>query len=351
MSKHRQDFKSLLGTELPVIQSPMAGVQAHGLALAVCEAGGLGSLPGAMLSPEALQRELTALATGTSRPYNLNFFCHTLVAPNNTAEQAWRDALAPFYQRWQLPADQVNAAAMRTPFSHDLADLIAPFKPPVVSFHFGLPAPDLLARVKAWGATVLASATTVDEARWLQARGADAVIAQGLEAGGHRGHFLRDDLGAQMGTLALVPQVVAAIDLPVIAAGGIADAAGVAAAQALGASAVQVGTVFLLCPEAHTTTLHRAALQGPGARHTEITRLFTGRPARSIVNALMRELGAMNPLAPAFPTAASALAPLRAAAELAGISDFTPLWAGQNTSGCRAVAAAEITRALAAGWR
>jgi nitronate monooxygenase len=219
----------------------------------------------------------------------------------------------------------------------------------VVSFHFGLPEPALLARVKGWGATVLSSATTVDEARWLEAHGVDAVIAQGLEAGGHRGHFLSHDLSAQMGTMALLPQVVQAVKVPVIAAGGIADAAGVAAALTLGATAVQVGTAYLLCPEATTSAIHRAALQSDAARHTALTNLFTGRPARGIVNRVMRELGPLSPSAPAFPLATAAMAPLRARAEAQGSGDFSPLWSGQNASGCRAVGAAELTRALAGG--
>ena len=223
------------------------------------------------------------------------------------------------------------------------------FRPAVVSFHFGLPSPELLARVRAWGAKVLSSATTVDEARWLEARGVDAIIAQGLEAGGHRGMFLSEDLNTQVGTLALVPQIVAAVKVPVIAAGGIADAKGVRAALALGAAGVQVGTAYLLCPEATTSAVHRAALKREAARQTALTNVFTGRPARGIVNRLMRELGPMSPAAPAFPLAAPAVAPLRARAEGLGSGDFSPLWSGQNPSGCREVPAAELTRGLAAG--
>lgn len=219
----------------------------------------------------------------------------------------------------------------------------------MVSFHFGLPSPELLARVKAWGAKVLSSATTVDEARWLEAHGADAIVAQGLEAGGHRGHFLSDDLSAQLGTLALVPQVVRAVRVPVIAAGGIADANGVAAAIALGAAGVQVGTAYLLCPEATTSAVHRAALKSDAARHTALTNVFTGRPARGIVNRVVREFGPLSPVAPRFPLAASAVAPLRARAESQGSGDFSPLWSGQNASGCREIPAAELTLELARG--
>jgi nitronate monooxygenase len=223
------------------------------------------------------------------------------------------------------------------------------FKPPVMSFHFGLPSAQLLDRVRSWGAKILSSATTVDEARWLEAHGVDAVIAQGLEAGGHRGMFLPADLTAQVGTFALVPQIVQAVKVPVIAAGGIADAKGVAAAMALGAAGVQVGTAFMLCPEAVTTPLHRAALKSEAARVTALTNVFTGRPARGIVNRIMRELGPISAAAPAFPLATSAIAPLRAKAEGLGKTDFTPLWAGQNTSGCKEISAALVTRQLAQG--
>ena len=342
-------LRALLGTELPLIQAPMAGVQGAALAVAVSQAGGLGSLPGAMLTPEALLAELTALSHGTVRPWNLNFFCHTPPAPDAAREARWREALAPFYAEAGLDLHAVPAGAGRVPFSHAAADAIEPFRPPVMSFHFGLPAPDLLARVKGWGSVVLSSATTVDEARWLVAHGVDAVIAQGIEAGGHRGMFLTDDLTTQVGSFALLPQIVAAVNVPVIAAGGIADAAGVAAAMALGAAGVQVGTAYLCCPEATTSALHRAALQSEAARHTALTTLFTGRPARGIVNRLMRELGPLRALAPAFPLATAAVAPLRSKAEGLGRTDFTPLWSGQNASSCRAMPAAELTQALAAG--
>src|SRR5581483_3206986 len=223
------------------------------------------------------------------------------------------------------------------------------FRPAVVSFHFGLPSKELLARVRAWGAKVLASATTVEEARWLEARGVDAVIAQGLEAGGHRGNFLSDDLTAQLSTLTLVPQVVRAVKVPVIAAGGIADAQGVAAALALGAAGAQVGTAYLLCPEATTSALHRAALKSEAARHTALTNLLTGRPARGIVNRVMKELGPLSTLAPAFPLATAAIVALRAKAEAHGKTDFSSLWSGQNASGCREIPAAQLTRELSAG--
>jgi nitronate monooxygenase len=204
-------------------------------------------------------------------------------------------------------------------------------------------------RVKSWGSKILSSATTVDEARYLEAHGVDAVIAQGYEAGGHRGMFLSDELSTQVGTLPLVRQVVQAVTIPVIAAGGIADAQGVAAAIALGAAGVQVGTAYLFCPEATTNPLHRAALKSDVARTTAVTNVFTGRPARGIVNRLMREIGPINGVAPAFPLAATAVFALRTKAERLGVNDFTAMWAGQSAALCREMPAAELTRTLAAG--
>ena len=352
MSHHTAALCELLGITLPVIQAPMAGAQGSALTLAVSSVGALGSLPCAMLTPAQIVAELQRLHEA-KRPYNLNFFVHQSAAPDAARESMWRAALAPYAHELGVDLAAVPAGAARSPFSHELADLIEPFRPPVLSFHFGLPAPALLARVKAWGACVLSSATSVTEALWLQAQGVDAVIAQGVEAGGHRGHFLSDDLdvATHSGTFGLLPQLVRALRVPVIAAGGIADATGVAAAQVLGAAAVQVGTAYLLCPESTISPLHRAALKGPDAAHTALTNLFTGRPARGIKNRLMRELGPLNALAPAFPGAAAAIACLRAAAEARGSSDFSPLWAGQNVSGCREMPAAELSLQLAAGWR
>ena len=340
-------FQRMLGLERPIIQAPMAGSQVSALAIAVSNAGGLGSLPCAMLSPEGMRSELAALRAGTTKPYNVNFFCHVPPAPSPQREAAWRQALAPYYREHGIDPATVPAGPGRAPFSAEAAALLEEFRPAVVSFHFGLPAPELLARVKALGAKVLSSATTVEEARWLEARGVDAVIAQGAEAGGHRGMFLTEDLASQLGTFALLPQVVAAVKVPVIAAGGIADAKGVAAALALGAAAAQIGTGYLLCPEATTSAVHRAALKSEAARHTALTNVFSGRPARGIVNRLMRELGAINGVAPAFPFAVAALAPLRARAEAQGRGDFSPLWSGQNPEGCREIPAAELTRSLA----
>lgn len=339
-----------LGLSAPIVQAPMAGVQNHRLAAAVCNAGGLGSLPAAMLSASDLHAQLQALRQATDRPYNVNFFCHTAPTPDAARETAWRQQLQPFYRELNLDAGNIASGPGRVPFNHESADVLEAFRPAVVSFHFGLPSADLMARVKSWGSLVLSSATTVHEALWLQDHGVDAVIAQGLEAGGHRGMFLTADVSTQMGSFALLPQIVQAVRVPVIAAGGIADAAGVQAAKALGAAAVQIGTAYLCSDEATTSALHRAALQSPAAQHTALTNVFTGRPARGIVNRVMRELGAINPLAPAFPLATAAMTPLRTAAEAQGSSDFTPLWAGQNTAHIQTGPAADITHNFIAAW-
>jgi nitronate monooxygenase len=341
-------LEKLLGIDLPIVQAPMAGVQGSAMAVAVSEAGGLGSLPCAMLSADAIKSELAWIQSQTARPYNLNFFCHIQPKPDAAIEAAWRTCLEPYYSELGVDSNTNTGGTSRLPFDRATAELIGHFRPRIVSFHFGLPEAALMTYVRSWGAKILSSATTVEEAKWLAANGVDAVIAQGLEAGGHRGSFLSHDLASELGTFALVPQIARAVNVPVIAAGGIADALGVSAVITLGAIAAQVGTAYLLCPEATTTAVHRAALASESARHTVVTNVFSGRAARGIVNRLVREVGPMSCLAPAFPLATSAIAPLRAKAESLGSGDFSPLWAGQNTSGCKSISASVLTRELAA---
>ncbi|WP_297792588.1 nitronate monooxygenase [uncultured Marinobacter sp.] len=342
-------LQTLLGIDVPIIQAPMAGVQGSELALTVSNAGGLGSLPCAMLSADDLRAELETLAAGTNKPFNVNFFAHQPPDPDDARQLAWREALTPYYLEYGIDPESVPAGGGRTPFNEEAAQLVETYTPAVVSFHFGLPDDTLLNRVKATGAKVISTATTVEEAVWLDERGVDAIIAQGLEAGGHRGIFLTRDLSTQMGTFALLPQVIQAVRCPVIAAGGIADAGGIRAAMDLGAAGVQLGTAFLLCPEATTRPIHREALKSPQARHTALTNLFSGGPARGIMNRVMRELGPMSGVAPEFPLATSAIAPLRAKAEANGSGDFSPLWSGQNASGCREVPATDLVRQLTEG--
>jgi nitronate monooxygenase len=301
-----------------------------------------------MLSDDTLQAELSTLRAQTNKPFNVNFFCHTQPQPDRLREDAWRALLAHYYAEFDIELSTLDVAPSRLPFSLDVADLLHAAAPAVVSFHCGLP-PRSIGTCAGMGATILASATMVTEARWLEAHGADVIIAQGLEAGDHRGMFLSDDPTPQLGTFALVPQIVQSVRLPVIAAGGITDANGVRVALALGAAGVQVGTSYLLCNEATTSAVHRQALMSAEAEHTALTNLLSGRVARGIINRLMREPGPISDQVPAFPLASAALAPLRVAADQRGSGDFSPLWAGQNTSGCRPIGAATMTHPLAAG--
>ena len=341
-------FNALLGIQHPLIQAPMAGVQDSSLALAVSTAGGLGSLPAAMLDVQTLRRELQVLQA-SGLPYNVNFFCHTVPVHTPAAESTWQTTLQPYYQEFGVDPFTIPASPGRRPFDEEMAEVLEEFSPKVVSFHFGLPSQRLLARVKARGAFVMSSATTLNEALWLVAHGVDGVIAQGLEAGGHRGHFLDRDVTAQSNALTLLQQLTPHIHVPIIAAGGIAQAHDVHAAMSAGAAAVQVGTSFLLCHETKTSALHRARLRDVNAP-TALTNLFTGGLARGIFNRVMQELGAQNAAAPAFPMATQSIAPLRAKAEANQRDDFTPLWSGMNRSGCTECSAAEMVRRLAAGF-
>jgi nitronate monooxygenase len=337
----------LLGIEVPIIQAPMAGAVSPEMVIQVSEAGGLGSLPCAMLTPEQARNDLGVIRQRTSRPINVNFFCHKPPRTEPAREARWRERLMPYYDELGVDPNAPNPATIRKPFDEAFCDLVEEFAPEVVSFHFGLPAPDLLQRVKATGAKILSSANSVQEAQWLEERGCDAIIAQGFEAGGHQAMFLSDNISTQIGTIALVPQIVDAVKVPVIAAGGIADARGIAAAFALGASGVQIGTAYLFCPEATIRPMHRQALERATENETALTNVFTGRPARGIMNRAMREIGPMSEVAPEFPLAATALAPLRSKAEAAGSGDFTALWAGQGFPMGREMSAGELTRTLA----
>jgi nitronate monooxygenase len=337
----------LFKTEFPIVLAPMAGVVDAELVIAAAQGGALGSLPCAMLSPEQAREQVNIIRQRVSAPINLNFFCHKAVEPDPKREAAWRQRLAPYYRELGLdPAAPINAAN-RAPFDAAFCEVVEELKPEIVSFHFGLPDQALLRRVKAAGCIVMSSATIVKEAIWLEENGADVIIAQGAEAGGHRGMFLTDNIAEQPGTFALVPQVVDAVKVPVIAAGGIADGRGIAAAFALGASGVQIGTAYLRCPESRVSAPARAVLAQAHDGSTVVTNVMTGRPARGVANRVMREVGPISPDAPAFPHAATALAPLKAAAEKQGKVDFTNLWAGQAVRMGREMPATELTRALA----
>jgi nitronate monooxygenase len=338
-------FQNLTGIDLPILLAPMAGPGASELAIAVAEAGGLGSLPCALMDDDRIKAEFGVIRQRTAKPINLNFFCHKPARFDADREAGWRQALAPYYAEFGLDRDKVPSSDRKS-FDAERCALVEELRPEIVSFHFGLPDEALLSRVKAAGAKVMASATTVAEAKWLEQAGCDLIIAQGFEAGGHRGMFLTRDINTQIGTMALVPQVVDAVSVPVIAAGGIADGRGIVAALALGASAVQIGTAYLFCPEANVAPVHRRALREEAVDNTALTNLFTGRPARGIMNRVMREVGPISDKAPEFPLAGGALAPLRAATEASGSGDFMSLWSGQAAPLAVELPAGELTRRL-----
>lgn len=319
---------ALLGIEHPLIQAPMAGVDTPQLASQVTKAGGLGSLACALLSPDQIRAAWASIRSRTSGPVNLNFFCHPQGKKSAAQQETWKNRLAPYYAEWNIDPDTVADSPVRAPFDENFCAVVEAIKPPVVSFHFGLPPPALLQRVKDCGAIVLSSATTVDEAIWLEQNGCDAIIAQGAEAGGHRGMFLTLDITTQINTLSLVSQIKRTVSLPVIAAGGIADAEDIKAALVAGASAVQLGTAYLFCEEASISPLYRAALETD--TETVLTNVFSGRPARGLMNRLIHELGPISSDAPEFPYAAHYVAPLRSASEKSGALDFMQLWAGEK---------------------
>jgi nitronate monooxygenase len=336
----------LFGITLPIVQAPMANSTGVEMAVAVACAGGLGSLPCATISADKIREGVAAFRAQTGRPVHLNFFCHTEAPPNPEKDRVWLTHLAPYFTELGVEPPPLPLPGGHPPFDEETCAVVEELKPDIVSFHFGLPETSLLARVKATGCKILSTATSLREAKALADHGVDAIIAQGAEAGGHRGMFLETDVTTQTGTFALVRAICDDVDVPVIAAGGIADGQAIAACFALGASAVQVGTAYLLCPEAYTPPLHRAALSDP-ARQTAITNVLTGRPARGVMNRFMREQGPMNAGAPSFPRGRPAIAPLRAKAESEGRGDFSPLWSGQAATLPEPMGAAELTRRLA----
>ena len=313
------------------------------MTIAVSEAGGLGSLPCGMLSIEKMVSEIKLIKEATNKPYNLNFFCHEMPSYDENKQLEWQNELKPYFAELGVKVESLPNSANRTPFNHDVADAIEPFKPEFISFHFGLPNKKLCARIKEWGTKIVSSATTVEEAMWLESNGVDGIIAQGLEAGGHRGMFLSEDISTQVGMSSLVSQIINKVNIPVIAAGGIGDSRGVKAAILLGANAVQIGTAYLLCSEAKTSRLHRLAIKRAKPEHTALTNIFSGRPARGIVNRAMTELGYINSFAPAFPYASIEMTQLRGYNEKLDSDAFSPLWCGQNTSMCKDISARELT--------
>jgi nitronate monooxygenase len=335
-------FLDLAGSEHPIVQAPMAGAGGVELCVAATEGGALGSLPCALLSPDQVRAQVAEVRARAKGPINLNFFCHKM--PEAVDQSAWIALLQPYYDEYGV--EPGKGGPLRVPFDERMCAVVEELCPEVVSFHFGLPEPPLLARVKASGAVIISSATTVDEARWLEERGVDAVIAQGFEAGGHSGRFLGSDPAEAMGLFALLPQIADAVSVPVIAAGGIADARGIAAAFVLGASAVQLGTAYLHTPETPISSVHRNRLR---RANTVFTNLLTGGLARGLRGRLIDDLGPVRSEAPPYPLASEALAPIRKAAEHQGEYGFGPMWAGQAAPLGETLPAAELTRKLAAG--
>ncbi|HWU00427.1 MAG TPA: nitronate monooxygenase [Terriglobales bacterium] len=336
----------LFGIELPIIQAPMAGASTAQMAIEVAEAGGLGSLPCALMAPDQARQAIEIIRQATSKPLNLNFFCHTPPKLDEAEIDLWKKKLTPYYIENGIDPAAPVPVSNRAPFDDAYCALVETFKPEVVSFHFGLPAKPLFDRVRATGAKIIASATTVAEARWLEERGVDAIIAMGTEAGGHQGNFLSES-ASEIGLFALLPQIADAVKVPVIAAGGIGDGRGIAAAFILGASAVQIGTAYLFSPEAKVQPYHLQALKMAQAEDTALTNLFTGRPARGISNRIMREIGPMSDVAPTFPLAGGALMPLRAKSEPAGHGDFSNMWSGQAARLAKHLPSGELTKHLA----
>lgn len=331
-------FLELTGARAPIVQAPMAGAGGVALAAAAMRGGAVGSLPCALLSGDQVRNQVAEVRASVEGPLNLNFFCHTLPEPPDETE--WHALLAPYYaEEGVVPGAPVP---LRRPFDAGMCAVVEQVRPQVVSFHFGLPAPELLDRVRATGAKVLGNATTVPEMHWLAARGCDAIIAQGIEAGGHAGWFLDHHAPTHLAVLLAAP-----VDVPVIAAGGIIDGSGVVGALEAGASAVQVGTAYLATPESLISAPYRALLGTEAAADSDFTNLFSGREARGIRNRLMRDLGPVSPVAPAFPYASAVLAPLRKAAEADGRGDYSPLWAGKNAARVRPRDAEQLTRELA----
>jgi len=308
-------FLALSGASLPIVQAPMAGAGGVALAVAAARGGAVGSLPCAMRTPAEVVAEAAAFRSAVTAPLNLNFLCHEM--PEDADDSEWRALLRPVYEAAGI-SPHAGGGALRQPFGVALCEAVEEVRPELVSFHFGLPDEALVERVRRTSAKLIGNATTVAEARALAARGVDAIIAQGWEAGGHAGRFLLDPPDEQMGLMALLPQIVDAVPVPVIAAGGIGDARGIAAAFLLGASAVQLGTAYLHCPESLIGKEHRAGLAADAAEHTAFTNLYSGGLARGLPTPLTEAFGPIREEAPPFPLASRALAPLGLRPHFAG---------------------------------
>jgi nitronate monooxygenase len=333
-----------LGIEKPIIQAPMAGVSTPALAAAVSNAGGLGSLGVGAMNAEGARKVIRETRALTSKPFNINVFCHKPATANEAIERQWLSWLAPQFQKYgATPPSSLSEIYKSFVVDQDMLKVFVEEKPAIVSFHFGLPSSEFMAELRKAGIKLLASATNLDEAAQVAAAGVDAIVAQGIEAGGHRGAFDPDATDDRLGTFALTRLLVKEFDLPVIAAGGIMDGAGIAAALALGAQAAQLGTAFVACPETSIDDGYRRAILGESARHTTFTAAISGRVARSMVNKFT-ELGdeASAPTPPAYPIAYDAGKALHAAAKAKGDFGYGAQWAGQAAALTRSLPAAEL---------
>jgi nitronate monooxygenase len=338
-----------IGFTLPIIQAPMAGTSTPAMAAAVTNAGALGSIGVGAVNAAGARAMIETLRGLTSGPFNVNVFCHQPATADESRERAWLDALKQIFQRFNA-APPPALTEIYTSFVADTAmlELFLETRPAVVSFHFGLPPHETIARLKSAGIVLLSSATTLDEAAQAVAAGVDAVIALGYEAGGHRGVFDPAAPDSQMGVFALTRLLVSRLAVPVIAAGGIMDGAGIAAALDLGAVAAQLGTAFIACPESSADSYHRAALFGPGAGHTEMTRVISGRPARCLPNKItaLKDAELKDLPAPDYPIAYDAGKALAQAAKAMGEGGYGAQWAGQGAPLARAMPAAELIATL-----
>lgn len=345
----RKDLIDLLGVTHPIIQAPMAGSTTPALVAAVSNAGGLGSLGCARDTPDDLRAKADEIRRATNKAYNLNFFTHAKPKPDAAGTARMAARLKPYYDEFGLGVPD-DPKPVYPDFGEDIVDALLEIRPPIVSFHYGMASPEAVKALKKAGCRILSSATSADEARALEAQGADAVIAQGYEAGGHQAVF-EPGVNAPIGGLALIPQIADAVTVPVIAAGGIADGRAIAAAFALGASGVQIGTAFLTTPESGINPHYRAALLRGGEMGTSLTRSVSGRPARALRNRYVREMHPHEDEALAFPLQYSMTAPLQAASLKAGRDDMLAMWAGQAVALNRSMPAGELLETLVAETR
>ena len=341
------DLLERLSLTLPIIQAPMAGVSTPEMAAAVSNAGGLGSIAVGAVDAAGARAMIAAVEAQTNRAFNVNLFVHADPTPDAAREAAWLEALRPLFAQFGAqPPEHLRALYRSFANDDDMLALLIQTSPAVVSFHFGLPDAARISALKQAGITLLSTATTLDEALAARSAGVDAVVAQGYEAGGHRGMFDPDAPDDQLGVFALTRLLVQQSGLPVIAAGGIMDGQGVRAVLDLGAVAAQLGTAFIACPESAADETYRAALKGEGAAHTTMTRAISGRPARSLANRFTRWGESAAPQVPAYPIAYDAGKALNAAARARREAGFGAQWAGQGAPLARALPAADLMAAL-----